>query len=181
MNYPYEPRLAMTKKWGLSWEEAMNTRANPWRAEEENVDGGVPPQRLQGDQVPIGNQDNEVPVVPPAMTNEEIRAAFLTLSQSMTAKANRDEGPRGQNVRVRLPGTTLKVPEEDPNLWPSKLPRQLEVFLGGTASRSSSTYGQKVAPHRGDTTDSIVSKLISRKLVETPPHHEFVSRGNLRK
>ena len=21
MSYPYEPRLAMTKKWGLSWEE----------------------------------------------------------------------------------------------------------------------------------------------------------------
>ena len=70
----------------------MNTRANPWRAEEENV--GVPPQRLQGDQVPIGNQDNEVPVVPPAMTNEEIRAAFLTLAHAMTAQANRDVGPR---------------------------------------------------------------------------------------
>ena len=72
----------------------MSTRANPWRAEEENVDGGVPPQRLQGDQVPIGNQDNEVPVVPPAMTNEEIRAAFLTLAHAMTAQANRDVGPR---------------------------------------------------------------------------------------
>jgi len=23
MNYPYEPRLAMTKKWGLSWEEVL--------------------------------------------------------------------------------------------------------------------------------------------------------------
>ena len=63
-------------------------RANPRRAEEEDVDGGVSPQGLQGYQVPIGNQENEVSVVPPAMTNEEIRVAFLTLAQAMTAQAN---------------------------------------------------------------------------------------------
>ncbi|WMV13523.1 hypothetical protein MTR67_006908 [Solanum verrucosum] len=72
----------------------MNTRSNPRRAKEENVDRGVPPQGLQGDQVLIGNQENEVSVVPPAMTNEEIRAAFLTLAQAMTAQANRDVEPR---------------------------------------------------------------------------------------
>ena len=58
------------------------------------MDGGVPPQGLQGDQVPIGNQENEVPVVPPVMTNEKIRAAFLTLAQAMTAQANLDVVPR---------------------------------------------------------------------------------------
>jgi len=63
----------------------MNTRANPRRTEEKNMDRRVPTQGHQGDQVPIGNQENEVSVVPPAMTNEEIRAAFLTLAQAMTA------------------------------------------------------------------------------------------------
>ncbi|WMV45779.1 hypothetical protein MTR67_039164 [Solanum verrucosum] len=29
----------------------------------------------------------------------------------------------GQNIWVLLPGTTLRVPEEDPNPWPNKLPR----------------------------------------------------------
>ncbi|XP_049358703.1 uncharacterized protein LOC125823359 [Solanum verrucosum] len=72
----------------------MNTLANPRKVEEENVDGGVSPQGLQGDQFPIGNQDNELPVGPPAMTNEEIRAAFLTLAQATTTQANRDVGPR---------------------------------------------------------------------------------------
>ncbi|XP_049397343.1 uncharacterized protein LOC125861503 [Solanum stenotomum] len=54
----------------------MNTRSNPKRGKEENVDGGVPPQGLQGDHVPIGNQENEVLVVPPAITNEEIGQLF---------------------------------------------------------------------------------------------------------
>ncbi|WMV37151.1 hypothetical protein MTR67_030536, partial [Solanum verrucosum] len=38
--------------------------------------------------------------------------------------------------RVRLPETTLRVPEEDPNRWPNKLPRQLEVAHGGSMSVS---------------------------------------------
>jgi len=46
---------------------------------------------LQGDQVP---QENEVPAVPPDMTNEEIRTAILTLARAMTAQVNRDGGPR---------------------------------------------------------------------------------------
>uniref|UniRef100_M1DT66 Gag-pol polyprotein n=1 Tax=Solanum tuberosum TaxID=4113 RepID=M1DT66_SOLTU len=75
----------------------MNKRANPRRAEEEIGNERVRPQDaqgLQGDQVLISNQENEVPVVPPAMTNEEIRAAFLTLAQAMTTQVNRDVGPR---------------------------------------------------------------------------------------
>ncbi|WMV45617.1 hypothetical protein MTR67_039002 [Solanum verrucosum] len=42
----------------------------------------------------------------------------------------------GHNVRVRLPGTTLRVPEEDPNPWPNKLPRQLEALHRGSGSMS---------------------------------------------
>ncbi|KAK4721396.1 hypothetical protein R3W88_011629 [Solanum pinnatisectum] len=81
----------------------MNTRANPRRIEEEMVNEGVPPQGLQGNQVPLGNQ---VLVDPPAMTNEEIRAAFLTLAQAMTAQASRDIGhmvnPYERTVASRL-------------------------------------------------------------------------------
>ncbi|WMV54875.1 hypothetical protein MTR67_048260, partial [Solanum verrucosum] len=69
----------------------MNTRINPRRVEEDIVHEGVPPQ---GGQVPLGNQGNEVSVVPPDMTNEEIRMAFLTHARAMTAQLNRDVGPR---------------------------------------------------------------------------------------
>ncbi|XP_049391309.1 uncharacterized protein LOC125855610 [Solanum stenotomum] len=75
----------------------MNTRANPRRVEEKNVNEGVPPQGeqgLQGGQVPIGNQGNNVLVVPPDMTNEEIRVALLALARAMTGQANKDVGPR---------------------------------------------------------------------------------------
>ncbi|WMV54954.1 hypothetical protein MTR67_048339, partial [Solanum verrucosum] len=84
----------------------------------------------------------------------------------------------GQNVRVRLPRTTLRVPEEDPNPWPNKLPRQLKVVLGGSgsASRTCSTNGQRVAPRRGDTADSTVSKFNFQKLVGTLPRCKLVSR-----
>jgi len=61
--------------------------------EKENVNEGVPPQGPQGDQVPQVNQGNQVLVDAPAMTNKEIRSAFLTLSQAMTAQVNRDVGP----------------------------------------------------------------------------------------
>ncbi|WMV50371.1 hypothetical protein MTR67_043756 [Solanum verrucosum] len=56
----------------------------------------------------------------------------------------------GQNVQVRLPGTTLMVPKEDPNPWPNKLPCQLEVAHGGSMSPSqtSSTKGQNIGPPR---------------------------------
>ena len=72
------------------------------------MDGGVPPQGLQGDQVPIGNQENEVPVVPPVMTNEDIRAAFLTLAQAITAQENRDAVPR-VNVNGSTTASRLRV------------------------------------------------------------------------
>uniref|UniRef100_M1DVX9 Uncharacterized protein n=1 Tax=Solanum tuberosum TaxID=4113 RepID=M1DVX9_SOLTU len=94
-----------------------------------------------------------------------------------------EESMKGQNIRVRLPGTTLRVLEEDPNPWPSKLPRQLKVVLRGSGSalRTCSTIGQKVAPRRRDTADSTISNLIYRKLVGTPPCRGLVSRQNLPK
>ncbi|XP_049391548.1 uncharacterized protein LOC125855954 [Solanum stenotomum] len=61
------------------------------RVEEKNVNDGVPPQGPQGDQVP---QKNKVLVDPPVMTNKEIRSAFLTLAQAMTAQVSQDVGTR---------------------------------------------------------------------------------------
>ena len=69
------------------------------RVDEEVVNEGVPPQggqAPQGVQVPQGEQvsivelANEFLVVPPNMTNEEIREAFFTLARAMTTQANRD-------------------------------------------------------------------------------------------
>ncbi|KAH0706508.1 hypothetical protein KY289_011584 [Solanum tuberosum] len=84
----------------------------------------------------------------------------------------------GQNVWIRLPGGHPKGPRGGPQPWPSKVPRQLEIVLGGSmsASRTSSTKGQKFGPCRGHVVDSIVLDLISRKLVGTPPRRELVSR-----
>lgn len=49
----------------------MNTTGRPARrVVEENVNEGVPPQGLQGDQV---NQGNQIQVKAPNMANEEIK------------------------------------------------------------------------------------------------------------
>ena len=58
--------------------------------QEEVPQGGLPPQEVQvpqyaqvtpqGFQVPSGGEVNEVPVVPPGMTNGEIRKALLSLA-----------------------------------------------------------------------------------------------------
>uniref|UniRef100_M1DAC9 Uncharacterized protein n=1 Tax=Solanum tuberosum TaxID=4113 RepID=M1DAC9_SOLTU len=98
--------------------------------------------------------------------------------------ARRTVGPStGQNVWVRLRWTTLRVLEEDPNPWPNKLPRLLEVAHGGSmsASRTSSTKGQKFGLRRGQVADSTVSKFNFQKVVRTPPRRKLVSRRNLRK
>uniref|UniRef100_M1DRP6 Uncharacterized protein n=1 Tax=Solanum tuberosum TaxID=4113 RepID=M1DRP6_SOLTU len=89
----------------------------------------------------------------------------------------------GQNVRIQRPGGHPKGPRGGPQPWPSKLPRQLEVLFGGSmsASRTSSTKGQEFGPLLGHVADSTVSDLIYEKLVGIPPHHELVSRRNLRK
>jgi len=77
-----------------------------------------------------------------------------------------------------IPGGHPKGPRGGPQPWPSKLLRQLEVVLGGSmsASRTSSTKGQMFGPHCGHVAESIVSNLISKKLVGTPPRRELVSR-----
>lgn len=58
--------------------------------EETIANDEVPHLGPQDGQDSQGNQENEVQVAPPDMTNQEIRAAFLTLAQSMTTQENRD-------------------------------------------------------------------------------------------
>uniref|UniRef100_M1DDC0 Integrase core domain containing protein n=1 Tax=Solanum tuberosum TaxID=4113 RepID=M1DDC0_SOLTU len=145
------------------------------------------------------NVDREAPeatvyLLAEQVTNAEFRGAFQVLDEDMMAQSNRDDFvpmnkkvdttiSRGQNVRVRLPGTTLRVLEEDPNPWPNKLPRQLEVVHGGSGSvsRTCSTNGQKVALHHRDTANSIVSENNLQNFHGTPPRRELSSRRNLRK
>ena len=56
-------------------ENDVNQEIHPQVDEVEQVTQGS-----QGDQVPIGGQGNEVKVVPPKMTNGEIREALLAIS-----------------------------------------------------------------------------------------------------
>ncbi|KAH0670724.1 hypothetical protein KY285_025700 [Solanum tuberosum] len=86
----------------------MNTRrANTRRVEEDNVNQGVP----QGNQAP---QDKQALIDSPAMTNVEIRSAFLILAQSMMAQTNRDVGahvnPSGNSTASRLRDFTRMNP-----------------------------------------------------------------------
>ncbi|KAK4726899.1 hypothetical protein R3W88_031816 [Solanum pinnatisectum] len=98
----------------------MNTSRTPVRrVEEENVNEGVPPQYPQGpdgSQVP---QDNQVSVDPPAMTNEEIRSAFLTLAQAMMAQVNRDVGPRVNAIESTMDSRLRDFVRMNPPYAPS--------------------------------------------------------------
>ena len=59
--------------------------------EEKIVNDEIPPLGLEDGQDP---QSDELLVVPPEMTNQEIRASFLNLAYDITAQANRDVGPK---------------------------------------------------------------------------------------
>uniref|UniRef100_M1DVZ6 Integrase core domain containing protein n=1 Tax=Solanum tuberosum TaxID=4113 RepID=M1DVZ6_SOLTU len=110
----------------------------------ENVEREAPKPPFQAPQVLVDLLAEQV-------TTVEFRSAFHVLAQAMTTQENREViVPRNSNVGSKRSDTTPwdhpKGPEEDPNPWPSKLPRQLEVVYGGSgsASRTCSTKGQKV-------------------------------------
>ena len=65
----------------------MNTqRVDSRRAEEEMENVGAHDNQLPPhEEVAMGDQ---VPVVPPSMTNGKIREAFITLTQAMTSQDN---------------------------------------------------------------------------------------------
>ena len=64
----------------------MNTRRTPARRVEDNeVQKEIPPQVeevKQGDQVPIVGGGNDVSVVPPELSDRDIREALLAFSPS---------------------------------------------------------------------------------------------------
>ena len=58
------------------------------RVEEVGVNEGVPSQGgqvHQDEQVHLVDQENEVPVDPPDMTNEEVRRSLVALARPITA------------------------------------------------------------------------------------------------
>ena len=71
---------------------------------EETPQGRLDPQGVyvlqyaqvlpQGDQVPIGGEGNEVPVVPPHMTKGEIRENILTLTRALKTRVTTYIGQR---------------------------------------------------------------------------------------
>lgn len=63
---------------------------------------GVLEQFPQGDQVCIKYQVNEVAVVPPDITNGEIRYALLTLTRVITTHVARDVEPRVNALDVTM-------------------------------------------------------------------------------
>ena len=66
----------------------MNTRRNvARRLEEETANAGAPPH---GDQVPPleeGDNDDQAPLNPPPLTDENIRIALLQMDHAITTQA----------------------------------------------------------------------------------------------
>ncbi|WMV32690.1 hypothetical protein MTR67_026075, partial [Solanum verrucosum] len=84
----------------------------------------------------------------------------------------------GQNIRIRLPGTTLRGPKGDPNLGQASCQGSLQIALGGNkgASRTCSPKEQKVCSRRGRVADSTVSKFNSKYLQGTALRRGLVLR-----
>ena len=69
----------------------ITNRMTVKRFEDEGVNEEVPPQN---DQVPIGGEGNDVPVVPLDITNGEIIKVLLALARVTTTHVNRGVEPR---------------------------------------------------------------------------------------
>ncbi|TMW93482.1 hypothetical protein EJD97_011599 [Solanum chilense] len=79
----------------------MNTRRTLSRRVDENdVHEEVPPQveqvpqGAQGDQVPIVGGGDDVSVVPPELSNSNIRETLLALARAVTTQENLSKVPR---------------------------------------------------------------------------------------
>ncbi|WMV13653.1 hypothetical protein MTR67_007038 [Solanum verrucosum] len=99
--------------------------------------------------------------VPNDVKESSSKGKEVVIDSDELAEELNNEVSNGQNDRVRLLGTTLRVPEENPKPWPNKLPRQLENVHGGSMSawKTSSTKGQKFGLRRGLVANSSISKF----------------------
>ena len=120
----------------------MHARRTPARRVVENdVNEEIPPQVekvLQGaqdvedDQVPIVGGGNEVPVVPPEMTNGEIRGALLILSRALTTHVNMGTETRLDVVERTMTSRLRDFERMNPPIFlVSKVGEDLLDFLDG--------------------------------------------------
>ncbi|TMW89911.1 hypothetical protein EJD97_016460 [Solanum chilense] len=123
----------------------MNTRRTSARILEENdVNEEIPPQVeqviqgdqaaqvYQGDQVPIVGGGNDVLVVPPKMTNGDIREALLTLVRSLTTNMNRGIEPRVNVVESTMTSRLRDIVNMNPPTFlVSKVVEGPQEFLDG--------------------------------------------------
>ena len=111
------------------------------RLDEQRVDEEILPQveeveqvrqGAQGDQVPIGGQGNEVPVVPPDITNGDIRDALLAISRALTTHVNMGIAPR-VNIVERTMTSILRyfLRMKPPIFLGSKVGVDPQEFLDG--------------------------------------------------
>ncbi|TMW81050.1 hypothetical protein EJD97_012431 [Solanum chilense] len=121
----------------------MNTRRMASkRFEEGRVNEEVPPQVekvIQGSQIPaqgvqvtIGGEGNEVRLVPPEMTNGEIREALLDLARSMTTYVNRGIEPKVNIVESTITSRLRDFVRMNPPIFlGSKVGEDPQEFLDG--------------------------------------------------
>ncbi|WMV45358.1 hypothetical protein MTR67_038743, partial [Solanum verrucosum] len=88
----------------------------------------------------------------------------------------------GQNIQIRLPGTTLRVLEEDPNLGPASGQGSLQVVhrRNEGTSRTCSPKENNFSSRCGRVAEFTVSKFNSKYLQGTAPHRGLVLRRKCR-
>ena len=119
----------------LCYRKINTTRTPSRRVEENDVNEEIPPQVehvAQGDEVPIGGQGNDVLVVPPKMTNGEIREALLTLARDLTTHVNMDVAPRVNVVENTMASRLRDFVRMNPPIFlGSKVGEDPQEFLDG--------------------------------------------------
>ena len=115
--------------------------------EEKHVNEGLPPrsrqvtqgvhvpygvQGAQGDQVPIVEGGNDVQVVPPELSNSDIREALLALARDITTQANLNMVPRMNVVKSSMTSRLRDFVRMNPPIFlVSKVNEDPQKFLDG--------------------------------------------------
>ena len=71
----------------------------------------------QGNEVPVGGEGNDVPVVPPDMTNGEIRETLLALARAMITNVNRSVEPRVNAIESTITPSLREFLRMNPHIF----------------------------------------------------------------
>ena len=96
-------------------------------------------EKIANDEIPIlgpldgqTSQGEKVPVSPPHMTNQEIRADFLTFAKAMTDQTNKDVGPSMNVLESTMDSILRDFVRMNPSIFlGSRVGQDPQEFLDG--------------------------------------------------